>query len=81
MPELLQHVIVTIVALGAAGVIVRRVFGVVQPAGGNPQCASCPSARAHGMLPPKGGSQPAAGPAGGTHPAATSGVKPLTFVR
>ena len=66
MPELLQHIIVTIVAFGAAGVVVRRVFSVVQPVGGNPKCASCPSAEAHGKA------------AVQNRPAE---AKPLTFVR
>jgi hypothetical protein len=45
MPELLQHIVVTIVALGAVVVVCRRVFSVVQPLGSNPKCASCPSAQ------------------------------------
>jgi hypothetical protein len=47
MSVLLQDVIVTIAALGAAGVVVRRLFEFVQPAAksapGCPNCASSPS--------------------------------------
>jgi hypothetical protein len=42
--ELIQHIVVTIVALGAATVIVRRVTGVVRTPAGQPKCSSCPSA-------------------------------------
>ena len=45
--ELLQHIVVTIVALGAGAVIVRRVTGVVRTPAATPKCSSCPSARAH----------------------------------
>ena len=43
--EMLQHVVVTIVALGAAGVVIRRVTGVVRPPTGDSKCSSCPSAK------------------------------------
>jgi hypothetical protein len=66
MPELLQHIVVTVVAFGAAFVVVQRVFSVVQPVGGNPKCASCPSNPAHAARPAQ--PQPA-------------DIKPLTFVR
>jgi len=68
MPEFLQHVIVTMVAFGAAAVIIRRVTGVVRaPRGANaPSCENCPSASQHH-----------AGPS----PAAPPTVKPLTLVR
>jgi hypothetical protein len=46
--ELIQHVIVTIVAIGALTVIVRRVAGVVRTPTGQSKCSSCPSAAAHG---------------------------------
>ena len=46
--ELIQHVVVTIVAIGAAAVIFRRVTGVVRLPGGESKCSSCPSAAAHG---------------------------------
>jgi len=49
--ELLQHVVVTIVALAAAAVIVRRVTGLVRTPGGESKCSSCPSAGAHGHPP------------------------------
>jgi hypothetical protein len=42
MPETLQGVIVTIVAAGAAWVVIRQVFSVVKPAG-EPKCSSCTS--------------------------------------
>ena len=42
--ELLQHILVTIVAIGAVTVIVRRVAGVVRTPGCEPKCSSCPSA-------------------------------------
>ena len=40
---LLQHIVVTLVALGAATVIVRRITGVVTASGPQPKCDSCPS--------------------------------------
>ena len=44
--DLVQHAVVTLAALGAAWVIVRRVFSFVKPAGGGPpKCASCPAAQ------------------------------------
>lgn len=46
--ELLQHIVVTIVAIGAAAVIVRRVAGVVRAPGGQSKCSSCPSAGVQG---------------------------------
>jgi hypothetical protein len=42
--ELFQHIIVTIVAVAAAVVILRRVGGVVRTPGGASKCSSCPSA-------------------------------------
>ena len=46
-PDIVQHALVTLVAIGAAWVVVRRVFTVVKPTGGGaPKCASCPSAQA-----------------------------------
>ena len=44
--ELLQHIVVTLVAIGAATVIVRRVSGVVRTPAGPSKCSSCPSAGA-----------------------------------
>lgn len=49
MGEMLQHVLVTIVAAGAVAVIVRRVAGTFGPSNTAPKCANCPSAEAHGM--------------------------------
>ena len=51
MVELIQHIIVTIVAIGAFTVIVRRVAGVVRTPAGQSKCSSCPSAAAHGHRP------------------------------
>jgi hypothetical protein len=66
MPELLQHVFVTVVALGAAAVVVRRVAGVVRsPKHQAAPCANCPSA-----------AQQAPHDAAAT----VSTAKPLTFV-
>lgn len=45
--ELIQHIVVTLVAIGAATVIVRRVAGVVRTSGPQAKCSSCPSAAAH----------------------------------
>jgi hypothetical protein len=48
MPELAQHIVVTLAALSAAAIIVRRVFGAIAPGSrsGTP-CDSCPSAALH----------------------------------
>jgi hypothetical protein len=44
--DIVQHAIVTVAAIGAGWVVVRRVVGVVKPAGGAaPKCSSCPAAR------------------------------------
>ena len=43
MPELMQDVIVTLVAIAAAYVVVRRVFLMVGPGNGSPKCDSCPA--------------------------------------
>jgi hypothetical protein len=44
--DIIQHAIVTVAAIGAAWMVVRRVVGVVKPAGGGaPKCSSCPAAR------------------------------------
>jgi len=67
MPELLQDAVVTLVALGAAWIVFRRVFGLVASRGGaSPACDSCPSAAAHGHRPPAAGD---------------GEVRPLTLVR
>ena len=56
MLDILQHVVVTLAALAAGWIVVRRVFTAVAPGAGAPQCASCPVA--HGK------SAPAAAPIG-----------------
>ena len=43
MPLLLQDVMVTALALGAIGLVVRRVFGVFKPTPAAPACNSCSS--------------------------------------
>jgi len=44
--DLVQHAIVTLAAVAAGWVVVRRVVGAVKPAGGGaPKCSSCPAAR------------------------------------
>ena len=48
MPLLLQDLIVTAMALGAVGLVVRRVVGVFSPPPAAPPCtacASCPAPR------------------------------------
>lgn len=64
MPELAQHVVVTLAALSAAGIIVRRVFGAVVSRGpSSSPCASCPSAAKHGKTVPAASSESSAKPA------------------
>jgi hypothetical protein len=46
MTDLLQHGVVTAVALAAAWVLVQRVFGVFAPAAKGPGCASCAAGQA-----------------------------------
>lgn len=43
--EILQHAVVTLVALAASAVLVRRVFGFVEPRASRIGCAGCPSAQ------------------------------------
>ena len=64
--ELLQHIIVTALAIGAGYIIVTRVFSVVRPSGGTAKCANCPSADAHGQAPSR---------------VVAEETKPLTLVR
>ena len=45
MEMLLQHAFVTLVALGAAGVVVWRIATAGTSEGGEPPCTSCPTAR------------------------------------
>lgn len=59
MLDILQHVIVTLAALAAAWIVVRRVFTAVAPGAGAPQCASCPVA--HGKSAPSAAPAPTAG--------------------
>lgn len=42
--EILQHAVVTLVALAASALLCRRVFGFVGPGAGRTCCARCPSA-------------------------------------
>jgi hypothetical protein len=49
MPELVQHALVTLAAVAAAGIVVRRVFTTVRPDTGAPKCASCPAAEHKSM--------------------------------
>jgi hypothetical protein len=41
MPLLIQDAIVTALALGAVGLVARRVFGVFNPPPATPVCTSC----------------------------------------
>jgi hypothetical protein len=45
MPDLLQHVIVTLVAAGAGVVVGCRFIGAFGVGGKAPRCDSCPSAK------------------------------------
>ncbi|RPI57296.1 MAG: hypothetical protein EHM55_02400 [Acidobacteria bacterium] len=50
MPVLVQHVLVTLAAIAAASIVVRRVFTTVRPgAEAAPRCASCPVAQPAGV--------------------------------
>ena len=73
MPDLLQHVIVTLIAISAAWIIVRRVFSAVLPSSGSHDCASCPVARNVPNRPRSEQVSPG-GPAG-------SATYPLTLVK
>lgn len=46
MPELVQHVVVSMAALGAAGVVVRRLLAIRTGKGQTPSCPSCASGHA-----------------------------------
>ena len=60
MNETIQHVVVTLVALGAGGVLARRVFGfLAPPAQSSHGCASCSSGT--GACAPRAATPPAAG--------------------
>jgi hypothetical protein len=45
--DLIQTIVVTIVALAAAALVVRRLFVSTAPAPGQEGCAGCPSAQSH----------------------------------
>jgi hypothetical protein len=63
MTDILQHVVVTIAALGASVIVVRRVFGFfAPPRSQSTGCPSCPSATNSCAA------KPAATAAGGEHP-------------
>jgi hypothetical protein len=47
MELLMQHALVTAVALGAAGLVVWRIVSQGRREDAAPPCASCPSAKAH----------------------------------
>lgn len=51
MPMVLQDVIVTAMALGAVGLVVRRVVGVFNPPPSAPACTSCSSCPAPRVTP------------------------------
>jgi hypothetical protein len=60
MNEAIQHVVVTLVALGAGGVLARRVFGFFAPPAQSAHgCASCASGT--GACAPRAAAPPAAG--------------------
>jgi hypothetical protein len=61
--DLLQDAVVTVAALGAGSLVLRRLFGFVRPAA-KPGCASCPSARGDCATP--AATEPPSSPA--THP-------------
>jgi hypothetical protein len=67
MPEFMQDVVVTLIAIGAAYLVVSRVFSMVSPGKGQASCDSCPSDQRQGST------------AAGTDGA--DAVKPLTLVR
>ena len=75
--DLLQDVVVTLVALAAVGILFRRLIGFARPAsdGAAPACANCPSAA-------RACHTPASAPLSPATPAPPSGVeRPLVFVR
>lgn len=57
MFEMFQHVLATVVALGAAVYLWRRVFTTLRPARGAGGCASCPSNQGRGRI-EQGGTAP-----------------------
>jgi hypothetical protein len=53
VPMVLQDVIVTFMALGAVGLVVRRVVGVFNPSPAAPACTSCSSCPAPRVVTPR----------------------------
>jgi hypothetical protein len=51
MPLLVQDAIVTALALGAVGLVARRVFGVFNPPPTKPVCTACSSCPAPRVAP------------------------------
>jgi hypothetical protein len=45
MPEMIQHAVVTAVAVGAAWVLVQRLGELFRPRSNGPACSNCPSAK------------------------------------
>ena len=75
--DLLQDVVVTLVALAAVGILFRRLIGFARPGpdGAAPACANCPSAAGACH-------SPASAPMSTSTPVPSSGVeRPLVFVR
>ena len=73
--DLLQDVVVTLVALAAVGILFRRLIGFARPGadGAAPACANCPSAA---------GACHAPAPSSASTPGPSPGVeRPLVFVR
>ena len=75
--DLLQDIVVTLVALAAGGILFRRLIGFARPApdGSAPACANCPSAAGACHT-------PAAAPPSASTPVPSQGVeRPVVFVR
>lgn len=75
--NLLQDIVVTLVALAAMAIVFRRLIGFGRPApdGSAPACANCPSAAGACHA-------PAASPRSASTPEPSQGVeRPLVFVR
>jgi hypothetical protein len=56
--ELVQHILVTMIAAGAAGVVVWRVATAGRAGGGGPPCASCGSGADHAPTESRTGAAP-----------------------
>lgn len=63
MPELLQHAIVTTAALGAAWLVLRRLFAAALPDSASHKCSSCPVAQRLGPQAPAPAEEPRQAPA------------------